>query len=88
MDIASARSGGSTAAAIDALTAKIANLTVAVTNSAVITAGSLTISDPIAGGSRVDIAPLTVSETATIMNNMKSVLQARVDALNTTLAGL
>jgi len=88
MDISSARIGGTTAAAIDVLTVRIAALTTAITNSATLTSGYLTITDPALGAQRVEIAPLTVAESASVMTNMKSVLQARLDALNTALAGL
>ena len=88
MDIASARTGGTTAAAIDFLTARIAALTTAITNSAVISSGTLTITDPALGAQTIVIAPLNVSDSASVLGNMKTVLQARLDALNTTLAGL
>jgi len=88
MDISSARTGGATAAAIDILTARIAALTAAITNSSVISSGNLTITDPVLGAQTVVIAPLTVSESASVMTNMKTVLQARLDTLNTALAGL
>ena len=88
MDITSARTGGSDAAAIDVITAKLAALTTAISNGAVITSGSLVIADPALGGQRIDIAPLTAAETASVMTNMKTVLQARLDALNASLSAL
>ena len=88
MDIASARTGGTTAAAIDFLTARIAALTTAITNSAVISSGTLTITDPVLGAQTIVIAPLNVSDSASVLGNMKTVLQARLDTLNTALAGL
>ncbi|HXI39571.1 MAG TPA: hypothetical protein VNH83_06315 [Bryobacteraceae bacterium] len=88
MDIASARTGGNTAAAIDVLNAKIAALTTAITNNAVISSGNIVITDPALGAQRVEIAPLSISDSASVMENMKTVLQARLDALTTALAGL
>lgn len=88
MDLTSARTAGADATAIDYLTARIAALTAAITNNAIISSGSLTITDPAIGGQTIQIAPLTVAETASVMENMKTVLQARLDALNTSLAGM
>ena len=88
MDITSARTGGTTAAAIDILNAKIAALTTAIANSAVISSGNLVITDPALGAQRVEIAPLTIADSASVMTNMKTVLQARMDVLTAQLAGL
>lgn len=88
MDITSARTGGADAAAIDVLTAKLAALTAAIENGAVISSGSLTITDAALGGQTVQISALTVDESASVMGHMKTILQARLDTLTTSLAGL
>ena len=88
MDIASARTGGTISATIDLLTVRIAALTTAIANNATLTSGYLTITDPTLGAQKVEISTLTVAESATVMENMKTVLQARLDTLNTALAGL
>jgi len=88
MEITSARTGGTTATAIDVLDAKIADLTTALANSAVISSGHLTVTDPVLGIQERAILGLTTAESATLFTTMKTMLQARRDALGTALTGL
>lgn len=88
MLIASARTAATLAAQIDAIMARIAAIDIALANSAIIAGGSLAITDPVLSGSVITLVPQTVTDSATVFETMKTILQAKVDALNTQLAAL